>query len=277
MPDGTPTESRQAEREERWVMPRSAAPPPGLPPRRRSRSRLEQAALDARRHDERAFLRLAAQLHALECDIHTARVVSRRAKQGVGSSLHAQADPLHSRAAGERVRLRNGADILIRPIEPQDADELRAAFERLGAVSRYRRFLSEIDHLTPHQVEYLTRIDHHDHEALCALVAATGRGIGAARFVRDAADSRQAEVAIVVVDDWQRRGVGAALAERLMRRAREVGIERVIGRTIVGNEPAIALFTRSGDVVRERRGAGTIELTLRLADRPPERGQGATS
>ena len=277
MPEGTPTDRRQAEREQRRVMPRSAAPPPGLPPRRRSRSQVEQAALDARRRDERAALLLAAQVHALECDIHTARVASRRAQPGVGSFLQAQAPPRHSRRAGEWVRLRDGAEILIRPIEPQDADELRAAFDRLGAVSRFRRFLSEIDHLTPHQVEYLTCIDHQDHEALAALLAATGRGIGAARFVRDQADRAQAEIAVAVADDWQRRGVGTALLERLMRRAREVGIERVVARTIVGNTPAIALLTRSGDVVRERRDAGTIELTLRLGDKPPEPGQGATS
>ena len=126
-------------------------------------------------------------------------------------------------------------------------------------------------------MEYLTHVDHEDHEALGALLAATGQESGAARFLRDPADRGQAEIAIVVVDEWQRHGVGSALLERLMRLARMVGIERLVARTVVGNEPALALLTRSGDVIRERRGPGTTKLTLRLAGAPPEQGEGATS
>jgi RimJ/RimL family protein N-acetyltransferase len=113
-------------------------------------------------------------------------------------------------------------------------------------------------------VDYLTRVDHEDHEALAALVAATGRGVATGRFLRDPADRKQAEVAIVVADDWQGRGVGAVLLERLVRRARAIGIERFTARMLVGNEAARRLLARMGDVVGERRGGGTIELTLRL-------------
>jgi len=255
--------STRTEREEEALMPRSAPPPGGLPPRPRSRSRGERVALDARRRDERAFARLAAQLRALEHDIDSARARSRRSPGGVGLLLeghHGPPPPPH----GERVRLPDGAEILIRPIEPQDADELRAGFAHLGAVSRYRRFLSEIDHLTPHQLDYLTHVDHSDHEALAALAAATGTGVATARFVRDQADRKNAEVAVVVADDWQGRGVGGALLERLAKRARAIGIERFTARMIVGNDAARRLLTRVGDVVGERQGAGTIELTLRL-------------
>jgi GNAT superfamily N-acetyltransferase len=131
-------------------------------------------------------------------------------------------------------------------------------------VSRYRRFLSDIHHLTPHQLDYLTHVDHEDHEALAALEAATGTGIATARFVRDPDDRGQAEAAVVVVDDWQGRGVGAALIERLTTRARAIGIERFTARMIVGNDAALRLAAHAGDVISRRPRAGTIELTLRL-------------
>ena len=133
---------------------------------------------------------------------------------------------------GEQVRLRDGTEIVIRPIEPEDADQLRAGFEHLAAVSRYRRFLSEIHGLTRHQLDYLTHVDHVDHEALAALVAATGSGIGTARYVRDTSDPAQAEVAIVIADAWQGRGIGTALVARLAKRARANGIERLTARMI---------------------------------------------
>jgi GNAT superfamily N-acetyltransferase len=256
--------SKQTEREEKALMPRTAPPPPGLPPRPRSRSGAGKAAIDARRQDERAVATLAAQLHALEHDIDTARTSLRRSPAGIGSLLQRHRDSALPMPHGERVRLRDGAEILIRPIEPQDAGQLRAGFERLGAVSRYRRFLSELDHLSPHQLDYLTHVDHTDHEALAALAATTGAGVGTARFVRDPAARRKAEVAVVVADDWQGRGVGAALLDHLAKRARATGIEVFTARTIVGNEAARRVLTRVGDVVGERQSAGAIELTLRL-------------
>ena len=101
---------------------------------------------------------------------------------------------------------------------------LRAGFERLTPASRYRRFLTPLDHLSDQQLEYLTDVDHHDHEAIAALTPA-GEGIGVARYVRwpEAPDS--AEVAVAVVDDWQGRGLGSALLEELTDRAGEEGIE----------------------------------------------------
>jgi GNAT superfamily N-acetyltransferase len=112
------------------------------------------------------------------------------------------------------VTLRDGARVLIRPITPDDREALRAGFERLSDESRYRRFMSPIPRLTDGQLDYLTRIDHHDHEALAA-VDSTGDGgiVGVARFVRSG--EAEAEPAIVVADDWQGKGLGTALLEAL--------------------------------------------------------------
>ena len=69
----------------------------------------------------------------------------------------------------ESVRLRDGSQVMVRPVEPGDREAIRAGFERMGPDSRYKRFLSPIDELTERQLDYLTEVDHHDHEALVAI------------------------------------------------------------------------------------------------------------
>jgi hypothetical protein len=76
-------------------------------------------------------------------------------------------------------RLRDGEQILIRPIRPEDREELAAGMERLSPESRYRRFFTPTSGLTASELSYLTEVDHHDHEALVALDPATDHGIGA--------------------------------------------------------------------------------------------------
>ena len=165
---------------------------------------------------------LEGQLSALERDIKSARACLSRPPGGAASHRGHEVDAAHGMRDG-RVRLTDGREICIRPIEPCDAPELKAGFQQLTAVSRYRRFLGGLDHLTAHQLQYLTNVDHADHEALVALEAQSGAGIGVARYVRDANDPRLAEVAIVVTDTWQGCGVGTALLERLVDRARVRG------------------------------------------------------
>jgi len=248
------TEHGQPDGEERVLMPRSAPPAKITGPGKRRGTR------DARGRDEREFATLEAQLGALDQDIRAAR----RAAAPPRLTLRGHEDHTAPRPCGERVRLRDGAEILVRQVQPEDAAQLKGGFERLGAVSRYRRFLTDIDHLSPGQLSYLTHVDHTSHEALAALDAATGEGIGIARYVCDPEDKRQAEVAIVIADAWQSRGVGTALLKRLTARARAAGVERITARMIVGNDAARRLLARFAETLSERRDPGTISVTARL-------------
>lgn len=165
------------------------------------------------------------------------------------------------------VRLVDGREIVVRPVRPDDGELLEAGFARLGEESRYRRFLSATPKLTRGLVRYLTEVDHRDHEALVALDAATGDGIGVARFVRSVAEAGSAEVAVAVVDDWHGRGVGTALLALLIDRARAEGIDRFTGLVLAGNHPVLDLLGTFGDVQVTGRERGTIELVVEL---PPE-------
>ena len=185
--------------------------------------------------------------------------------------LHAASlgDHHHARlAAGARpgeivVTLRDGSRATVRPISPQDAEPLRAGFERLSQESRYRRFLAPMQSLTGPMLRYLTDVDHHDHEALVA-VAADGTLIGVARFVRRPSDPEGAEVAVTVADDHQGRGLGTALLGLLADRARAEGIRRFTALMLASNREMLQLIEDLGPARTMEQAAGTVELEITL-------------
>jgi len=211
--------------------------------------------------ERREYLTRAAALGALEKDIESARAAARRSTAGFGLDLRAHREPAHAAMHGQHVRLADGGGIVVRPIEPGDAHDLAVGIQHLSALSRFRRFRAPVDHLSPAQLDELTNVDHESHEAMVAFDAATGEGIGVARYVRAVDDPAQAEFTCAVLDGWQRRGVGTALVERLAARARAVGIERFTAVMVVGNEPARRLAARVADVINEHRAGGTVQIS----------------
>lgn len=163
---------------------------------------------------------------------------------------------------GEQVLLPYGYTILVRPISTADGPLLLDGFARLSSESRHLRFLGGKGALTATDVRYLTDVDHSDHEAVVALDLA-GRGVGVARFVRDPKHRHAAEVAIVVVDEWQRRGVGTQLLSRLARRADEEGISCFTGTMAQGNTSVSALVRAAGALMAVTgMDAGIVEFTM---------------
>jgi GNAT superfamily N-acetyltransferase len=163
-------------------------------------------------------------------------------------------------------RLRDGSEVTIRELTPTDAPVLAEAFERLSRESRDLRFLGSKPRLSSHELEYLTDVDGHQHEALGAVDVASGRGVGVARFVRLEPDAPVAEVAVTVVDEWQRRGLGTLLLERLSERAREEGIERYTALVSGENRAVLGLLDGIGArVLKSNVAAGTVEYEVELA------------
>ena len=172
---------------------------------------------------------------------------------------------------GERVLLRDGSVVLIRQVQSGDAPLLADGFARLSAESRQLRFLTGKANLTPAELRYFTEIDHHDHEALGALNPVDGRGLGVARYIRDAHDQEGAEVAVTVIDDWQRRGLATELLNRLADRGRQEGIRHFTALVSAENAAVVGLLqdNRTGVHVTERE-SGTVEYQITL----PPRGLG---
>jgi acetyltransferase len=161
------------------------------------------------------------------------------------------------------VRIRDGTQVVIRPIEPSDADAMRAGFERLSLESRYERFLSPMDHMSTAMVRYFTDVDHHDHEALVAFDPDDdARMIAVARYVRE--EDGAAEAAVTVADDWHGRGLGTAMLDALAERAREEGVDRFTAYVLARNEDMIDMLFGLGPakVVDRQNGAVQIEAEL---------------
>src|SRR5947209_6631077 len=166
-------------------------------------------------------------------------------------------------------RLRDGASIVIRPIRPADRQLLLDAFERLSPESRYRRFFGPMPELSNRELDYLTQVDHSDHEALVAVDADSGHIVGVARFIRFGGQKAAAEPAVTVVDDWQGGGVGSALLQALADRAREEGIGRFEAPVLAENARAIRVLEALGETSRRRAGREvTLTIDLPLPEAP---------
>src|SRR4051795_2775411 len=143
-------------------------------------------------------------------------------------------------------RVRMGLAVRIRPIRVDDAELLKDGFARMSENSRRLRFFVSKKRLSEKEVRYLTQIDHHNHEALVAVSRLRGRGLAVARFIRDPADPDAAEVAVAVVDEWQARGLGTALTNRLAARARCEGVHRFTATVLEENDGARRLLPKIG-------------------------------
>ncbi len=167
---------------------------------------------------------------------------------------------------GERVRLRTGHWVLIRPLGREDGPALVTAVERLSTESRYRRFMSGAPGLSEDLVDYLINVDHYDHEALTAVSPETGDIVAVARFVRDRAHPATAEMALGVADGWQRRGLGALMLRRLAGCAAAVGIEDFTAEILAENRPMLTLVRRVGGAETTLDGL-TVMARMPLANR----------
>lgn len=162
---------------------------------------------------------------------------------------------------GAPMVLRDGSTVRIRQGHHSDRQLLLRGFERLSPESRYRRFLAATPKLSAPMVDYLTAVDHHDHEAIVALDE-SGEGVGVARFVRHADRQDAAEAAVTVTDDWQGRGLGMLLLEVLSARAREEGITTLTALILADNHEMMELITTLAPVRIVDREAGTVEVEV---------------
>jgi GNAT superfamily N-acetyltransferase len=164
----------------------------------------------------------------------------------------------------EHVTLRDGSEVLIRPVRPEDKPLFVAGWSHLSDESVRRRFLSSRHELSVNELAFFTEIDHVDHEAIGALDAAIREGIGVARYVRDRERPHVAEAAVIVVDAWQGRGLGGKLLRRLTARATENRIRLFTASLYASNDAMLTLFEQLGAVDVTRRDGAVIEINVEL-------------
>lgn len=149
------------------------------------------------------------------------------------------------------INARNGQQIRVRFLTPDDGDLLVNLVQRLSRETRYQRFHVSMDDVPLGEIRRrlppFLAVDGVNNVALIALVDETEgeRAIAVARFGRRAGET-EAEAAVVVRDDWHRQGIGSALMIQLVAAARSVGITRFTGMAQAGNRPVHALIKAVG-------------------------------
>jgi len=174
----------------------------------------------------------------------------------------------------ERVVLDDGAILSLRAIQPSDKSALSAGFEQLSVESRRRRFFVAKSGLSDNELQYFTEIDGVDHYAIVAIAPTSmdraPNVVGVVRIVRTDDDPAVAELAIVIADSWQSRGLGRRLLERIVAAAAERGIEKICATSLSGNEQIRSLFEQyDGRVEIGPTQHGVLKFTLSIP--PPSR------
>jgi acetyltransferase len=159
----------------------------------------------------------------------------------------------------------DGALLLIRPIKPDDAALLVDFFSCLSAQTIFYRFLTHLKRLPPEWIEHFTHIDYDRDVALVAVEKSDLREmiLGVCRIMRSPGSTR-GEVAVVVGDRWQGKGIASALLKHCTGIARELGMRSLWGLVSTENGKALALAEKFGFKAKSYSELGTTELEITL-------------
>lgn len=160
--------------------------------------------------------------------------------------------------------LQDGHRVEIRSLKPADRPALEAAVERTSAQSLYRRFFAVRTVFTEKQANFFVNVDFKTHVALIALVEEDGRAmiVGGSRYVL--VGEKKAEVAFMIIDRYQGKGIGALLLRHLTAIAREAGLRQFVAEVLSENSSMLKLFEKSGLPMSVRPEANVVHVTLDL-------------
>ena len=163
--------------------------------------------------------------------------------------------------------LKDSSKVTIRAIHSDDKDRLVKAFLALEPQTIRLRFFYAKRSLTDADLRRLQKMDYQRYVGLAATVQNAGEEIiiGFGEYV---ARGESAEVAFVVEEEWQGRGIGSRLLQHLVRIALEHGVIQFEAEVLKENEPMLAVFRHSGLPMTTRNGDDAVLVTLVL-NTPP--------
>lgn len=158
------------------------------------------------------------------------------------------------------VLLSDGSTVHMRAIGPADADAIVALHSRFSERTRYLRYFGPYPRIPARDLARFVTVDHRDREAL--VVSAGGQLVAVGRYERLGADADDAEVAFVVEDAYQGRGIGSVLLEHLAAAARDAGIRRFVAEVLPENGGMLRVFAEAGYTVARQYSDGVVHLTF---------------
>ena len=166
-----------------------------------------------------------------------------------------------------QMTLRDGTRVRVRAIRPDDESRLVELYEALGQDSRYQRFFTIMRRLPPDWAHYLANVDHVRRLALVVEAPGASQALIAVARYETTTEEDCAEVAFVVQDAWQNRGLGTLLFRELLEAAGTNGITRFRAWVLNDNRRMLDLICRLGKVRQRTYEQGVVELrfTARLS------------
>jgi len=165
--------------------------------------------------------------------------------------------PLHWEAD---VLLADGGVVHLRPSGPADAEAIRDMHGRLSAETLYLRYFSPVRTVSDEKIATFTDVDYDSRVGLVAELG--GEMIAAGTYHRDAVNDTEAEVALLVEDSQQGRGLGSILLEHLAAAAQERGIHRFTAEVLGQNTTMLRVFMDAGYSDDRRYNSGVIDLAF---------------
>jgi len=162
--------------------------------------------------------------------------------------------------------LPDGRTVMLRPIRPEDAEIEQQFVRNLSPESKYFRFMDTLRELTPSMLARFTQIDYSREMAFIAVLREDSgeREIGVCRYVTNP-DAETCEFALVVADEWQRRGLGRRLMVALIDVARARGLKQMMGHVLAQNTPMLTLVELLGfELSADPEDPSTRRVTLAL-------------
>jgi acyl-CoA synthetase (NDP forming)/RimJ/RimL family protein N-acetyltransferase len=167
-------------------------------------------------------------------------------------------DVTYPKAWEADVVLRDGGTCHLRPIRPDDEAGLIAFHSRLSETTVYYRFFAPYPRLSDRDVTRFTHVDYRDRAALVATIG--DAIIGVVRY--DRVGPEEAEVAFVIEDEHQGRGLGTIFLEHIAQAARERGIRRFVAEVLPENARMLEVFEHAGYTPETSRDEGFIALSF---------------
>jgi RimJ/RimL family protein N-acetyltransferase len=165
--------------------------------------------------------------------------------------------------------LRDGSVVHLRPIRPDDAPRLQELHSRLSRESAYQRFFLIVRRLPPDWARTMANVDYHRRLALVAEAGAGGDLVGVGRY--EPTDARDTvEVAFVVQDSWQNRGLGTHLFNAILRAAAARSFRRFRAYVLADNKRMLDLISRFTRIESRTSEQGVTDLVFTLVpEKPP--------
>jgi acyl-CoA synthetase (NDP forming)/GNAT superfamily N-acetyltransferase len=161
------------------------------------------------------------------------------------------------------VLLSDGRAVHLRQIRPDDAAAIVEFHSRMSDRTRYLRYFSPYPRIPERDLERFVNVDHRDREAFVVVTGARITAVG--RYERLGPGSSEAEVAFVVEDEHQGRGIGSVLLEHLAEAARQHGITRFVAEVLPENGGMLRVFSDFGYQVQRKYADGVVHLGFPIA------------